>query len=88
MFNEVAHSFVLKVKHFALQRVLFFSFIISFRYTSRFTQAQTAVAQREENVLCEMDFPKVKFPRRNFHGYVKKNKRIRHDSSREVSSMG
>ena len=32
--------------------------------------------------LCVTDLPKGKLPLRNFHGYVKKNKRIAHDSSK------
>ena len=32
--------------------------------------------------MCTTDFPKVKLPRGSFHGYIKKNKRITHDSFR------
>ena len=32
--------------------------------------------------MSVIDFPKVKFPRENYYGYVKKNKRITNDSSR------
>ena len=32
--------------------------------------------------LCVTDFLKVKLSRENFHGYVKKKKRITHDSYR------
>ena len=39
------------------------------------------VAHRE-TTFCVADFPKGKLPQGNFHGYVKKNKRITHDSSR------
>ena len=42
----------------------------------------TSSCPRGSNFLCVTDFPKVKLPRGNFHGYVKKNKRIAHDSSR------
>ena len=37
---------------------------------------------RGSNFLCATDFPRVKLPSGNFHGYVKKNKRISHGSSR------
>ena len=35
--------------------------------------------------MCVTDLPRVKLPPGNFHGYVKKNKRIAHDSSRPKS---
>ena len=41
-----------------------------------------AVAHGEATFVCVIGFPRVKLPRGNFHGYVKKNKRITHDSSR------
>ena len=37
---------------------------------------------KARNSLCVTDFPRVKLPSGNFHGCVKKNKRISHDSSR------
>ena len=49
-------------------------FINSCGDTSDFTHGQI-------NFLCLTDFAKVKIASGNFHGYVKKNKRITHDSS-------
>ena len=42
---------------------------------------------RGSNVLCVTDFPTVKLPWENFHGYVKKNKKIPMTDP-NVGSMG
>ena len=55
--------------------------------TNRFTNGHFC-CPRGNNFLCVADFPKVKLPRGNFHGYVKKNKRITHDSSRPRKFYG
>ena len=55
--------------------------------TNRFTNGHFC-CPRGNNFLCVPDFPKVKLPRGNFHGYVKKNKRITHDSSRPRKFYG
>ena len=47
-----------------------------------FSHGQMAAGPWGSNFLCVTDFPKVKIVSGNFHGFVKKNKRITHDSSR------
>ena len=48
-------------------------------HTSDVTHEQMAVAYEEASyVLCVTDFLKVKLSRENFHGYVKKKKRIQY----------
>ena len=42
----------------------------------------TSSCPRGSNFLCLTDFPRVKLPRGNFHGYVKKNKKNAYHSSR------
>ena len=51
-------------------------------HTSDFTHGQLAVAHGQATFLCVTDFSKVKLTRGSFQGYIKKNKRITHDSSR------